>query len=165
MRVTHNILKRIIQDEMSRLVEGCGEASLTGSPCSDCAAGHECPCGEEDDLGDSADFEDFSALGSSTDDDTLSKDEALRIVWVIAQNTSCSVTRAALINLVDDLAGEGEEEDVDVDWDNPQYGQFKGDIEDLESKDAAFGTGFAMGQSGDFDAQDDVLIQRPPGSG
>ena len=38
----------------------------------------------------------------------------------------------------------------DVDWKNPEYGHFKGNINDL-TPDEAFGTGYSMGQSGDFE--------------
>jgi len=56
--------------------------------------------------------------------------------------------------------GCGASHDVDVDWENPEHGQFRGNIEDLDPQ-SAFGAGYAMGQSGDFDdvesEQDDNL--------
>jgi len=55
----------------------------------------------------------------------------LRVVAAIAQNTSCPVTRDALMSVVDDLsAGDGEE------W----------SLEDEEQdSDSAFGAGFEQG--------------------
>jgi len=157
MKVSSKKLKRIIHEELSLLMEGCGEVEVGESECSACAAGHECPCDDEEPLGDGV--EDGESL--------FSKEESLRVVLAVAQNTSCPVTRAALLDVVEDLgSGEGEEwdleasehenqqaygdTDVDISWSNPQYGHFRGDVDDLESKDDAFGTGFAMGQSGDF---------------
>ena len=136
MKVSSKILKRIIREELSLIMEGCGEVEAGGSECSACGSGHECPC---------------------DDKDLFSKVEALRVVTAVAQNTACPVTRSALLDVVEDLGvGAGEQYDleddnqVDVDWNNPQYGHFRGDIDDLESKDDAFGTGFAMGMSEDF---------------
>jgi len=154
MKVSANRLKRMIREEISLLMEGCGDAVETGSDCSACSAGLECPCGDN-----LIGLDDVGQIDDETEDGLFSRDEALRIVSAIAQNTSCSVTRAALMDVVEDLGedeGEewsisgGDDESVDVDWSNPQYGQFKGDIDNLESKDDAFGTGFVMGQSGDF---------------
>jgi len=141
MKIYSNQLKRIIHEELSLLMEGCGEAADTGEECSACSAGHECPC-DDDQEG----------------EELLSRSEALQIVSSVAQNTSCTVTRDALMDVVDNLSdAEGEEwsisgddDEVDVDWSNPQYGHFRGDIGELESKDDAFGVGFSMGQSGDF---------------
>ena len=48
---------------------------------------------------------------------------------------------------------------ADIDWENPSYGHFRGNVDELDPH-AAFGTGYAMGQSGDFDdesEQDDNL--------
>ena len=38
----------------------------------------------------------------------------------------------------------------DVEWENPEYGSFSGDINDLTPEEA-FAAGLSMGQSGDFD--------------
>ena len=69
--------------------------------------------------------------GGEPDDRLLTKDEALRVVAAIAQNTSCPVTRDTLMSVVDDLsAGEGEE------W----------SLEDEEQdSDSAFGAGLEQG--------------------
>ena len=45
---------------------------------------------------------DLDGDGFGPDDRLLSKDEALRVVAAIAQNTSCPVTRAALMGVVDE---------------------------------------------------------------
>ena len=50
---------------------------------------------------------------------------------------------------------------VDVDWENPEYGHFKGDIKNLDPH-SAFGTGFAMGQSGDFDDEESEQDENLP---
>ena len=152
----------LILRELYLLSEGCGEAEEMGSECPTCSAGLKCPCDDDHD-------HDPMRSQQSGDEKLLSKVEALRIVTAVAQNTSCPVTRSALLDVVEDLgvddgeewslddedseewsiAGRGDEE-VDIDWSNPQYGSFRGDIADLESKDDAFGVGFSMGQSGDF---------------
>ena len=74
---------------------------------------------------------DLDGDGFGPDDRLLSKDETLRVVAAIAQNTSCPVTRDALMSVVDDLsAGDGEE------W----------SLEDEEQdSDSAFGAGFEQG--------------------
>ena len=165
MKIYANQLKRIIQEELSLLTEGCGEAADTGEKCSACSSGHACPCADDHNHEGFGDI----VVDSGEDEKLLSKVEALRIVTVVAQNTSCPVTRSALLDVVEDLGvDDGEEwslddsddeewsisghedEEVDVDWSNPQYGHFRGDIGNLESKDDAFGVGFSMGQSGDF---------------
>jgi len=206
MKVSSKFLKEMIREEMSLIYEDCGAEAETGHECPVCTAGLECPCDDEDDLGDfrnlnqtnispdeaftsgcsvcgddhdSHDHDiiahgtitgveggepDFDHDGFGPDERLFSKDEALRVVAAIAQNTSCPVTRNALMGVIDDLGSGGgeewvldDEEEVDVDWSNPQYGHFKGDIEGLESKDDAFGVGYSMGQSGDFDEPDDRL--------
>ena len=43
-----------------------------------------------------------------------------------------------------------DHEQVDVDWEHPDYGHMRGDINDMDPEDA-FALGFAMGQSGEFD--------------
>jgi len=151
MKVTANQLHRLIKEELSLFVEGCGEVAETGHECPDCAAGHGCGCDDES-LGDFENLNqtnispdeafssgcsvcggehethdhqhgvitgvdggepDLDGDGFGPDDRLLSKDESLRVVAAIAQNTSCPVTRNALMGVVDDLSsGSGEEWDI-----------------------------------------------------
>ena len=139
MLVSRGQLKRLILDEMTRLDEDCG-------------------CGGASTSDDMAPPEDDYSLSmphqpTAGGDKLLSKEEALNVVMMVAANTSCPVTSAALMDVVDNLSHQ-EKEDVDFDWHNPKYGHARGNIDDLDSQ-GAFSLGFGMGDSGGFsDAMD-----------
>jgi hypothetical protein len=111
MKINRNHLKRIIVEEIRSLSEGCG---CGGGGCSSCAAA---PQDDEDDYT-------ISNIHDEADDRLLSKDDVLNVVLVLAQNTSCPVTRAALMNVVDELShsqgdGQYESEDDDTGYQEP----------------------------------------------
>jgi hypothetical protein len=113
MKINRNHLKRIIVEEIRTLNEGCG---CGGGGCASCGAGAQ---DDEDDYA-------ISNIHDEADDRLLSKDDVLNVVLVLAQNTSCPVTRAALMNVVDELShSEGD------DW--------------ADSSDDAFGAGVDAG--------------------
>jgi len=65
MKIAAKDLQKLIREEMSLFVEGCGEAVETGYECPDCAAGHECGCDDEEPLGD---FENLNQTNISPDE-------------------------------------------------------------------------------------------------
>ena len=148
MLVSRGQLKSLILEEMTRLDEDCG-----------CGGGGESSnmLPPKDDY--SLSMSHQSAAGG---DKLLSKEEALNVVMMVAANTSCPVTSAALMDVVDNLSHQ-EKEDVDFDWHNPKYGHAKGNIDDLDPQ-GAFSLGFGMGDSGDFaDADGDDEYGRARG--
>lgn len=102
-----------------------------------------CGCGSSpekpDDLGQWIDeYERPDSLGDFSDLDhtNIDHDEAF--------SAGCSVCGAP-----SGKCGHDHEQ-VDVDWENPDYGRAHGNIDDMHPQDA-FALGFAMGQSGEFD--------------
>jgi len=138
MLVNKGQLKRLILEEMAKLNEDCGGG---------CGGGQS----------------DYSISKPQPKHDmggrVLSREEALKVVMIIAANTSCPVTSDALMDVVDNLShAEGEPEDVysdeddsdaDFDWHSPQHGHARGNIDDLDPQ-GAFSLGLNMGDSGDF---------------
>lgn len=149
MLVSRGQLKRLILDEMARLDEDCGCPGASPPP----ASPPPPPPVDHDDYSLSMPHPEPDLGGK-----VLSREEALKVVMIIAANTSCPVTSDALMGVVDDLShAEGESmdlsgperTDVDFDWHNPEYGHATGNIEDLDPQ-GAFSLGFGMGDSGDF---------------
>ena len=152
MKIGISQLRKIIMEEAKLLTEGCGDGVIEGDPCPACAAGESCPC----DAHDEHDYDDLSAL-KSDDDDMLDKEEALGAVVSIAQNTSCPVTRQALLGAVGDLKSSHDdheyESSVDINSEDSELESIEsieGNIENM-SPERAFAIGFIMGKSGDFD--------------
>ena len=196
MKVSSKFLKEIIREEMSLLDEGCGEVDTSGDECPVCAAGLECPCDDEADLGDfrnlnqtnispdeaftsgcsvcgddhdSHDHDvvtrgtitgveggepDFDRDGFGPDERLFSKDEALRVVAAIAQNTSCPVTRDALMGVIDDLSGGGGGEEWSLEDDEHESESFEDDHSETSHGDWS---DWAVSGGSSFDVPDERL--------
>ena len=84
MKITKNLLVKIIKEEINLLNEGCG-CGCNGTPGG---------CGSQS-------IEDDYQEASGTE--FLSKDEALKSVVAIAMSTSCPMTREHLLLAVKDI--------------------------------------------------------------
>tara|TARA_R110001583_G_scaffold16272_17_gene66787 strand:- start:8923 stop:9432 length:510 start_codon:yes stop_codon:yes gene_type:complete len=149
MKIGISQLRKIIMEEAKLLTEGCGDGMIADDPCPACEADESSPC----DAHAEHNYDDLSTL-KSDDNDMLDKEEALGAVVSIAQNTSCPVTRQALLGAVGDLKSSHDdneyESSVDINPEDSELENIEGNIENM-SPERAFAIGFIMGKSGDFD--------------
>jgi len=114
MRISRRQLRKILNEEARHLFEACG-----------CGGGHPTYMHSEptQDYG-----QDYGSVSMDVADPigSLSREEALDLVSIIAARTACPVTQKALMGVVNDLSGEGVE-DYDL------------------TSDEAFGTGCSTG--------------------
>ena len=103
VKISKEILRQEIMKSLKPMLEGHGGHG-SGCGCSKCGGAHEMDHHEEMDGGDMMSHSD-DPIGS------LSKDEAMDLVSMIAARTSCPMTRAALEDVVDDLEPAGMRDD------------------------------------------------------
>jgi hypothetical protein len=99
MKISRKQLRNILNQETSYLFEDCG-----------CGGGH--PTISHGDSMQPYGSVSMETMETSDAIGSLSREEALDLVSIIAARTSCPVTQQALMGVVDDLSEEGVEDDL-----------------------------------------------------